>query len=165
MRAALGYIHGIGQAPSVIGDDPFSGDISNAEYDPNSGRYIGGSWWLDVYCSTIGALTGDPPCQIPTSQQIQQQVELELSTTSMTPENQAAAIAAGTAAIKAACAQNPMQGAAQNAAAMHPQLSALISPEAVATLFGIQCNGTTNPFAGFGIWIILGFAAIMLLKK
>jgi hypothetical protein len=152
--------------------DPNTGvDVSgctDAIYDPATGIYIGGSPWMDFWCSTIGSLTGDPQCAIPTTAQIRQQQINELDTTGMSPANQAAAVAAADAILAAGCAQNPSQGAAQNAAALHPQLSAMIGPGTVAAIYGINCDGSIDPTKSLLPWIIaavVGVGMIVLLKK
>lgn len=168
MRIALGAI-GTGCTPVI---DPNTGvDISGctaATYDVTTGVYTGGSPWMDFWCSTIGAITGDPQCAIPSTAQIRQQQIDELAGTSMTPENQAAAVARADQILAAGCVQNPAQGAAQNAAALHPQLSALIGPGTVAALYGINCDGSIDPSKSLLPWIIaavVGVGVVLLVKR
>ena len=133
---------------------------SSAQYD-SSGRYLGGNMWMDIYCgSFLGS--SDPVCRIPTPAQIKAQQVAELATTSASPEAQAAAIAAGDAAITADMAANPQGYQQQCAASLYPSLAAAIGPGTVASLFGIDTDCTENFMSGSLLWIGLGIGMLAL---
>lgn len=116
-----------------------------AQYDA-SGRYLGGSGMMDWYCgSSIGQTLSPATCAIPTPAQITASQTAELATTSAPTAAQLAAIAAGNAIVAEDAATNPANYQQQIAASNWPQLSSLIGPSAVATLFPVDVTDPNNP--------------------
>lgn len=142
-----------------------SGNVVGATYDPVTGRYLGGSFLMDLYCgSFLGS--SDPVCAVPTPAQIKAQQVTELATTSATAAAQAAAVAAGDAAVAADMVANPSGYLQQCAAAAYPSLSSLIGPSTVSALFGIQPDCSQNILSGGIIWIgVVGLAIWLMAKK
>lgn len=141
-----------------------SGNVVTATYDPVTGRYLGGSFWMDLYCgSFLGS--NDPVCAVPTPAQIATQQATELATTSAPPAVQAAAVAAGNAVVAADMASNPSGYVQQCAASAYPSLSSLIGPGTVGALFGIQADCSQNLLNGGILWIGVGLLLIAFVGK
>jgi hypothetical protein len=127
-------------------------DYGKAIYGPD-GRYQGGSQTMDLYCNTVLG-SSDPVCGIRTPAEIRAQQIQELATTGASPEAQAAAVAAGDAAVKVDMTARPDAYKQQCAAANHPDLAAAIGPGATAAFFptDTDCNPTTP-------WLLIGLLA------
>jgi hypothetical protein len=156
---------GVGQTLAAAGSAAANVGGGNAIYDPTTGRYLGGSFWMDLYCgSFLGS--SDPACAIPTPAQIKAAQVADLATTSAPPAAIAAAIAAGDAAVASDMTANPSGYIQQCAAAAYPSLSSLIGPSTVGALLGIQPDCTQNLLSGGILWIgVIGFAIWMMAKK
>jgi hypothetical protein len=151
---------GMGQTSGVA----YALGLTAPEYDTN-GRYLGGNAAMDFYCNGILGQTFSPQtCAIPSLAQIQSTQTAELATTSAPPNVQQEAITAGNLAVTAACSDDPSGCAAQAAASLYPQLSAAIGPALVASLFGINPDGSQNIFGGWGIWALAGVGLLVFSK-
>lgn len=136
-----------------------AGNVTGATYDPVTGRYLGGSFLMDLYCgSFLGS--SDPVCAIPTPAQIAAAQAAELAATSAPAAAQAAAIAAGDAAVATDMATNPGNYVQQCAASSYPSLSSLIGPSAVGSLFGIQPDCSSSFMSSAALWIGAGILAL-----
>ena len=94
-------------------------------------------------------------------------VNAEMAGTSLTAANQAAATAAGNAAIAEDQAANPAGYLAQCAASNYPSWSSAVGTSIVASAVGCKPDGTQNPWAGWGIYalIALGVGVVWLVIK
>lgn len=159
VRARMPKRRGIGVSPATV----FSpGDTAFASYDPVTGRYLGGSMLMDIYCgSFLGS--SDPVCRIPTPAQVRAQQIAELQRTSAPQDAIDRAVAAGDAAVAIDQAARPGDYAAQCAAANHPDLAATLGPSVVAALFptDADCNPKTS-------WLLIvagGMLGVVLFKN
>jgi hypothetical protein len=133
------------------------GSYGSGNYDPVTGRYLGGNFWMDLYCgSFLGS--SDAQCTVPTPNQIRTQQIAELQTTSAPAPAQAAAIAAGDAAVAADMAAHPADYQAQCVAANHPALASTLGTSLAGSLFptDANCNSTTP-------WLLIGIAGVAAL--
>lgn len=147
-------VRGIGLSPATV----FSpADTAFASYDPVTGRYLGGSLLMDMYCgSFLGS--SDPVCRIPTPAQIRAQQIAELQRTGAPQTAIDAAIAAGDAAVAIDQAARPGDYAAQCAAANHPDLAATLGPSTVAAFFPTDADCNPKP-----PWLLIGLAGLTAL--
>lgn len=151
---------GLGQTSGVA----YALGLTAPEYDA-SGRYLGGNAAMDFYCNGILGQTLSPQtCAIPSLGQIQSTQTAELATTSAPPSVQQTAITAGNQAVASACTDDPSGCSAQAAASLYPELSAAIGPSLVASLFGVNPDGTQNIFGGWAIWAAAGLGLLLLSK-
>ena len=120
-----------------------------------------GSIW---YCNTIGLLLDPTICGIKSQAQLRQQQIDELSKTSMTPENQAAAVSNADAVIQADYASHPGDYAAQEAAAGSPFSSALFGPGFIAWLTGQTGNPSGQTAVPGWIWIAGAGVLVIAMK-
>jgi hypothetical protein len=154
---------GFGAVPGQGGTQPTTPLPGlSAIYDPATGRYLGGSVLMDLYCNSWFG-SSDSTCAIPTPAQIRASQAAELATTSSPPEVQAAALAAGDAAVAADMASNPTDYIAQCVASMYPQLASTIGPSLTANLFGIQPDCSQNFLSSWLAWGAIAFIAAVAL--
>jgi hypothetical protein len=167
VRRGAGYRRGMGQSSSDLllaaENLPSDAVFGTPVYDPTTGEYQGGNFWDSWYCnSVLGQIFSPQTCAIPSTNQQASIEAAELSSTSAPPAVQAAAIAAGSQAVTAACTGDPSDCAAQNAAAQNPYLSSLFGPSVTASMLGMQANGTINPLSGWGIYALGGAFALII---
>jgi hypothetical protein len=136
--------------------------LTPAEYN-SSGQYIGGNAAMDFYCNSVLGQTLSPStCAISSLTQIEASQAAELATTSAPAAAQQAALAAGNQAVSSACTDDPSDCSAQAAASLYPELSAMFGPSLVASLLGINPDGSQNLFGGWGIYAVVGIAALLI---
>ncbi len=139
----------------------------NAYYDSVTGRYLGGSAWMDYWCGSWAGATLDPVCRIPTPADIRAQQAADLQKTSAPQSAIDAALAAGDAAVKADAAANPADYQAQIAAANHPSLSALFGPSFTNLIFPVDVSDPNNPKSGtpWLLYIGIGLAGVFAISE
>lgn len=126
----------------------------------NEGK-SGSIWW----CNTAGLFWDPEICAIKSQAQIRQDQIDELARTSMTSQNQAAAVSGADATIQADYASHPGDYAGQEAVAANPFWSALFGPGEVAWLTGK--NGDPSGSSSIPGWAVLTFAvgAVLVIKQ
>lgn len=147
----------------VASDVAYSSGFSEPQYNAN-GQYIAGTnEFMDFYCNSfLGQFTSPQTCGIPTTSQQAQMQATELAPTAAPADVQAAAVAAGSQSVAEACASDPTDCAAQNAAAASPILSSLIGPSNAASMLGIQPDGSTNLFSGWGLYAAIALGLLFV---
>lgn len=117
---------------------------------------------MQDYCAYAGQLFSPSYCTVPSVAETAAYVNAEMATTSLTPANQAAATAAGNAAISADEAANPSGYIAQCAASNYPTLSSILGPSIVGALVG--CNPDGSQGTPWGLYAILAVGAIAVVE-